>query len=99
MGLDLVAVQARFIAHVVVGAFVERGLASGNVFAPERVARHVVGSLQKLVYGIAEQCGVVAVRVQLDWDSAPPPYFNSARESRRSRREGCHILYHPETCV
>jgi hypothetical protein len=92
-GLDVITVQPRFAAHVLVGVVVERGLACRDVLSLESVVCHVVSGPQKLVYGVVEKCGVGAVHIEFDWNSTPLLHISYVKAIFQKRWDtGCAVV-------
>jgi len=71
-GLDESTVEAVCrLPHVVVGFIVQRGFAGGDVLTLERVVNDVLCRPEEGVYGVFEECGVVAVYIKRSGDSTP----------------------------
>ena len=69
--LHEIRVQPRLFTHVVVGFFLQLGLARGLVFTLPCVVYDVVSGPQKLIDCLSEKCGVFTAHVEFDRDSAP----------------------------
>ncbi|AXR79890.1 IS1341-type transposase (plasmid) [Natrarchaeobaculum sulfurireducens] len=63
--------SVRLLAHIVVGFVVQCGLAGGDILALESVVYDVLCRPEERVYGVFEECGIVAVHVECNGDGTP----------------------------